>query len=624
VTEITDRDTLIGLKFPMAEEEDLRSPRRELKARKTVFVNVSHSRYLTVRQCILEMGWKITPSSSKNLLFWSDSEGSLEFAQNLQRWQFYNHFPGMWSIAHKVELARVLDRMARLLPAVYNFHPRSFMLPLQTLALETYMGAISRRSDRTMIIKPDRGSQGRGIHIVQDYDLIENYEETAVAQVYLSPLLLDNRKFDLRIYVLVTSVDPLRVYIFKEGMVRFCTKDYHAPCSANLRESYLHLTNFSLNKNNPEFDIAKNKKSLSSVLTELSEHGVDPDKLMAGIDQIVRLTLLAAQPVLASSYHTGITLNDGKCRCFEILGFDILIDDHATPWLLEVNCMPSLAGCSEFDADLKTRVISDTLKVIDLDPSFRRRCIERFKTLSAHGSCSARACFDPNHESEIASMTEWRQILPIVGDPVALQVCEKALSAVRDFPGAKRASRDESPKVKSPVQPREQVVSTPRVEIKRVVPVPPPPVEKKAPRPRLVKCSSPPNPKTSRAVVLAHEARSQKIEARERYTTSQRNSIFEVIDPAKRECPILETEERERLRALKQQSQTSRLFGVYDEIRALFLDGRTPLYEGEAGLIQSDRAGDRFMVKQKKQNGRFTIPLLTARLRQSVDDCIIV
>jgi tubulin polyglutamylase TTLL6/13 len=76
-----------------------------------------------------------------------------------------------------------------------------------------------------------------------------------VVQEYLSrPHLVDELKYDLRIYVMVYGVNPLRVYMHKYGIVRFCTEQYCKPTNYNLKNLFMHLTNYAINKDNDCFE----------------------------------------------------------------------------------------------------------------------------------------------------------------------------------------------------------------------------------------------------------------------------------------------------------------------------------------------------------------------------------
>jgi tubulin polyglutamylase TTLL6/13 len=75
--------------------------------------------------------------------------------------------------------------------------------------------------NKTFIIKPDQGSQGRGIWLTKNLKEVK-INERMICQVYLNkPLLIDGYKFDLRVYCLITSLDPLRIFIYNEGLARY-------------------------------------------------------------------------------------------------------------------------------------------------------------------------------------------------------------------------------------------------------------------------------------------------------------------------------------------------------------------------------------------------------------------
>jgi tubulin polyglutamylase TTLL11 len=100
-------------------------------------------------------------------------------------------------------------------------------------------------SGKTYIAKPEGGSQGDGIYLFKRWGDYRAHRHGTVVSEYIDPpLLLDGFKFDLRLYVLVKSLDPLKVYLCDEGLARLCTTKYCEPTAANLHQSYMHLTNY--------------------------------------------------------------------------------------------------------------------------------------------------------------------------------------------------------------------------------------------------------------------------------------------------------------------------------------------------------------------------------------------
>ena len=74
--------------------------------------------------------------------------------------------------------------------------------------------------------------------------------ECTVSHYIGNPLLLGGLKFDLRIYVVVSSLQPLRVHLCREGLARFATEAYSLSA---LHQRCGHLTNYSLNKHSKHF-----------------------------------------------------------------------------------------------------------------------------------------------------------------------------------------------------------------------------------------------------------------------------------------------------------------------------------------------------------------------------------
>ena len=182
----------------------------------------------------------------------------------------------MSEICRKDFLTRNMNRMAKLYPKDYGFYPKAWCLPAEWVAhskhvctakwllkcflLFSYADLVNYarlKKNKTYICKPDSGCQGKGIFITKNPNKDIKPGDNYVAQVYVSrvswkfrrlksnqwrillivfnfkPFIIDGFKFDLRVYVAVTSCDPFRIFVYKEGLARFTTNQYEEPTQSN-------------------------------------------------------------------------------------------------------------------------------------------------------------------------------------------------------------------------------------------------------------------------------------------------------------------------------------------------------------------------------------------------------
>ncbi|XP_033026394.1 tubulin polyglutamylase TTLL6 isoform X2 [Lacerta agilis] len=312
-------------------------------------------------------------------LYWTDFSVSLERVLEMKPYQKINHFPGMLEICRKDLLARNMGRMLKLFPKEFNFFPRTWCLPADYGELQAFGRS---KKHKTYICKPDSGCQGRGIFITRSVKDIKPGEDM-ICQLYISkPFIIDGFKFDLRIYVLVTSCEPLRVFLYKEGLARFATSAYSDPSHSNLDDVCMHLTNYSINKHSANFvrdADSGSKRKLSTFNEHMEQNGYETEQIWKDIEDVVIKTLISAHPIIKHNYLTCFPNHTMWSACFEILGFDILLDRKLKPWLLEVNHSPSFSTDSWLDKEVKDQLLYDTLVLINLGACDKRKVLEEEK-----------------------------------------------------------------------------------------------------------------------------------------------------------------------------------------------------------------------------------------------------
>lgn len=306
----------------------------------------------------------------------------------LSDFQLVNHFPNSHELTRKDLMVKncrryrrtvqeqqgtggraAMELMLNTAPEELDFLPVTFLLPADySLFVEEY----KRNPAATWIMKPTARARGVGIFLVNRLSQIKRWaaqlgidtsrgsanalagRDSYVCSRYIDePLLIGSKKFDLRIYVCVTSFRPLRAYWCNLGFARFTAVKYS---NDQLDNPNIHLTNVSIQKHCQEYNENHgNKWSMADFFLFIEGtrglHAVQT--LKHAMKMIVVHSLRACQPVVVQDKH-----------CFELFGFDLLVDAQLKPWLIEVNASPALSCTTDGDRLLKNQVVDDTLEVV--------------------------------------------------------------------------------------------------------------------------------------------------------------------------------------------------------------------------------------------------------------------
>ena len=188
----------------------------------------------------------------------------------------------MYALARKNHLARNLGKMQKQFPEDFKFFPQTYLLPSEYSDFRTLFKD-KKKTNKTFIVKPEASCQGRGIFLTRNLDDVNPYDHYVIQRYLHKPYLIEGLKFDLRIYVFLCGVDPLRMYMYNEGLSRFATDQYIPPNNNNLDNLFMHLTNYAINKTSSKFvqnkdendDTVGHKRSLTFVWKYLQELGHD-------------------------------------------------------------------------------------------------------------------------------------------------------------------------------------------------------------------------------------------------------------------------------------------------------------------------------------------------------------
>lgn len=344
----------------------------EPEEEKVVFsVNTTFSRCERhpVKEVCKILDWNESRTEHSGSLFWFiDAMNAAQKKMIKQNNAYFNRYPKLSIVCMKRDFHILLKKHQTLFPSAYDFIPETYILPED---IRAYKRHLDTKKNPILLAKPSRGRGGQGIFFVKDFkdldqDSMKEYEY--VVQHYIpNPYLIENKKFDFRMYLLIKGVEDMEAYIAFEGLVRFCTEEYVDPKaradeSDENEEEILngsqgdnmmgHLTNYCLNKDSDKYVNNNNfketddgtKRLLSNVLKVMKAKGVDIDKFKSDVKDICGKLVHALKPFIVNSYHSEMGYEEqANQNCFHILGLDLMLDSDLKCWILEINCFPSFS-----------------------------------------------------------------------------------------------------------------------------------------------------------------------------------------------------------------------------------------------------------------------------------------
>ncbi|CAF0838743.1 unnamed protein product [Rotaria sordida] len=321
-----------------------------------------------VKNTITRSGFRLINSDEGNdwLGTWSRHMKPICF-KAIREYQKVNHFPGSFQIGRKDRLWRNLSHMQAVHSRrEFDFVPQTFVLPADLLLFKRVFEEITDTKESKWIIKPPASARGQGIRVISKMEHVPKKRPVIVQKYIANPYLINGHKFDLRLYVYVTSHDPLRIYLFDDGLARFASRKY-SPATKSLSDRFMHLTNYSINRYNSEYRTNNDsgactghKWSLKALWTYLKKRDVDVTDVMEKIKDLIIKTIISADAYINVLTKANVRR---KFSVHELFGFDVILDEQCKPYIVEVNISPSLHSNSPLDISIKGAMISDLLNL---------------------------------------------------------------------------------------------------------------------------------------------------------------------------------------------------------------------------------------------------------------------
>jgi len=301
-----------------------------------------------------------------------DNITEVNLAKN--KYQFIGIFP--FDNTFKDGLNRFYNKQKAKFPEDYNYIPETYLYPDQKEEIYKKFKNYHYDPNDVWLLKPARGLMALGIQLVDNYDTIKNYKrhKYLVSRYVKDPLLINNKKFDMRAYILVTGMNPLRIYFYRDGYIKIAVKDFTFNHKF-IKDGCVHITTSDTNQecyDGKEYkydtDIYDAKSHFWSYMhfeRYCAKRGINYTEIMEQMKDIFIKTFISL-----NSDFIEIMKNRNKYdrNLYQLYGLDLMVDINNKVHLLELNRNPSMRDGHGVCDYMYDNLIADILNIVGIVP----------------------------------------------------------------------------------------------------------------------------------------------------------------------------------------------------------------------------------------------------------------
>ena len=301
-----------------------------------------------------------------------DNITGVNLAKN--KYQFIGIFP--FDNTFKDGLNRFYNKQKAKFPEDYNYIPETYLYPDQKEEIYKKFKNYHYDPNNVWLLKPARGLMALGIQLVDNYDTIKNYKrhKYLVSRYVKNPLLINNKKFDMRAYILVTGMNPLRIYFYRDGYIKIAVKDFTFNHKF-IKDGCVHITTSDTNQecyDGKEYkydtDIYDAKSHFWSYMhfeRYCAKRGINYTEIMEQMKDIFIKTFISL-----NSDFIEIMKNRNKYdrNLYQLYGLDLMVDINNKVHLLELNRNPSMRDGHGVCDYMYDNLIADILNIVGIVP----------------------------------------------------------------------------------------------------------------------------------------------------------------------------------------------------------------------------------------------------------------